>query len=85
MVCNDQNLTNWKFVDGEVIVDGGGTLPVMKNGSLKVKFWNSKGEDPMVYLPKVKFVPKLKLNLFSITLGMQEGWKVESLDKREMK
>jgi hypothetical protein len=81
MVCNDQNLTNWKFVNEEVIVAGGGTLPVMKIGSLKVKFRNSKGEDSLVFLPKVKFVPNLKLNLFSITLGMPEGWKVEYFDK----
>jgi hypothetical protein len=46
-----------------VIVVGGGALPVKKIGSLKEKFRNSKGEESTVLFQKVKFVPKLKLNL----------------------
>jgi hypothetical protein len=70
MVCNDSNLINWKSVNEEVIVAGGETLLMMKVGCLKVKF---KGKDSKVEFPKVKFVPKLKSNLFSMTLRMQEG------------
>jgi hypothetical protein len=81
MICNDSNLINWKSMNEDVIVAGGGTLPVMKVGSLKVKFRNSKGKDSTVEFSKVKFVPKLKLNLLNMTLGMQEGWKVESFEK----
>jgi hypothetical protein len=44
----------------------------MKIGSLKVKLRNSQGEDSIVDFPNVKFAPKLKLNLFNMTLGMQE-------------
>jgi hypothetical protein len=54
---------------------------MMKIRSLKVKFRNSQGEDSIVDFPKVKLVPKLKLNLFSMTLGIQEEWKVQSFDK----
>jgi hypothetical protein len=81
MICNHENLRKWKSVNEEVIVDRGGTLPMIKIRSLKLKFRDSKGEDSLVNFPKVKFVPKLKINLFRITLGIQEGWKVESFDK----
>jgi hypothetical protein len=81
MVFNESNLINWKSVHEELIVVGGGTLLVMKIGSLKVKFRNFKGKDSTVEFPNVKFVPNLKLNIFSVTLRMQEGWKVESFDK----
>jgi hypothetical protein len=63
-----------------VILAGDGALSGKKIGSLKVKFRNSKGEDSTVLFQKVKFVPKLKLKIFSITLDMQERWKVESFD-----
>jgi hypothetical protein len=52
MVCNDSNLINWKSVNEEVIVAGGGKLPVMKIGSLKIKFSNFNGEDSTVEFPR---------------------------------
>ena len=48
---------------------------------MRVKFKNSRGNDATVTFEKVKFVPQLKLNLFSLALGMKDGWKVESIQE----
>jgi hypothetical protein len=61
IVCSDKNLINWKSVNEDVIVVGGGTLPVMKIGSLKVKFRNFQGEDSIVDFPKDKIRSKTQV------------------------
>jgi hypothetical protein len=81
MICNDERLIDWKWADEEITVAGGTFLPVKKIGNLRTKFKNSKGENSAVLIENVKYIPSLKMNLFSLTLGMRMGWKIESFEE----
>jgi len=78
MVCNDKNLYDVILVNDKVIVGDGRSLSVKKMGNLKVNFKNEDKNISTVVLENIKFVPSLKLNLFSLALSMKKGWKLES-------
>jgi len=78
MVCNDANLLDYKTVNDEVIVGDGRPLNVIKIGKIKVQFTNNSTKYSIIVLENVKYVPSLKMNLFSLVLGIKKGWKLES-------
>jgi Zinc knuckle len=77
MVCDDSNLFNYESVHDEVVVGDGRPLRVTKIGKLKVNFANSSGKSSDFIMEKVKFVPSLRMNLFSLVVGIKKGWKLE--------
>jgi hypothetical protein len=78
MVCDDKYMYDVKLVDDEVIVGDGRPLSVKKIGKLRLNFKSEKEIASTVVLEDVKFVPSLKMNLFSLALGLKKGWKLES-------
>jgi hypothetical protein len=78
MVCDDSKLFDFESINDEVVVGDGRPLRVEKIGKLKVHFANSSGELSEFIMDKVKFVPSLRMNLFSLVVGIKKGWKLES-------
>jgi hypothetical protein len=78
MVCDDSKLFDFESVNDEVVVGDRRPLRVAKIGKLKVHFANSSGESSEFIMDKVKFVPSLRMNLFSLVVGIKKGWKLES-------
>jgi gag-polypeptide of LTR copia-type/Zinc knuckle len=81
MVCSNEKLIDWRSVDERITVAGGASLPVTKIAKIHLKLKNSRGKDAEVTLEDVKLVPNLRVNLFSLTLGMRKGWKLESFNE----
>jgi Zinc knuckle len=82
MVCDDSKLFDFELVNDEVVVGDGRPLKVTKIGKLKVNFSNSSGEPSELIMDKVKFVPSLRIKLFSLVVGIKKGWKLESEGNR---
>ena len=78
MVCEDLNMFDCKISNQHVIVGDGRSLKVNKTGKLKVSFHNNQGDKSEVLLEEVKYIPELKVNLFSIPVALKKGAKVKS-------
>ena len=78
MVCHDVGMFGCKPSNQQVIVGDGRSVKVLKTGNLKVIFQKRKGEKNEVLLEDVKFIPSLKVNLFSILVALKKGATVRS-------
>ena len=78
MVCHDVGMFGCKPLNQQVIVGDGRSVKVLKTGNLKVVFHNRKGEKNEVLLEDVKFIPSLKVNLFSTLVALKKGATVRS-------
>jgi hypothetical protein len=71
MTCCKTGLFDVRPSDHSVLVGDGRSLKVEKVGKLKLVFEGKGQETTEVLLEDVKFVPKLKVNLFSFTVAMK--------------
>jgi gag-polypeptide of LTR copia-type len=77
MVCEDLNNFDCKISNQHVIVGDGRCVKVNKTGKLKLSFHNNQGDKSEVLLEEVKYIPELKVNLFSILVALKKGAKVK--------
>jgi hypothetical protein len=76
MTCCKTGLFNVKPCNHSVLVGDGRSLKVVKVGKLKLVFEGKGQETTEVILEDVKFMPKLKVNLFNFTMAMKKGAKI---------
>jgi hypothetical protein len=63
----------------KIIVGDGRSIEVEKTGKLRVEFEGKEGEEPVeVILEGVKFVPEMKINLFSFMVAIQKAANLHS-------
>ncbi|CAJ1937522.1 unnamed protein product [Cylindrotheca closterium] len=74
-MCNDDtNLYDYDVIREEIKVGSGKTIVATKIGKLKLRVKQTNGKVIMMVLTKVKFVPELWCNLFSLTAAMDKGF-----------
>jgi len=57
----------------KITVGDGRHVKVEKTGKMKINFEGRNQESTQVLLENVKFVPEMKVNLFSLTVAMEKG------------
>ena len=62
----------------QVMIGDGTLLNIEKTGKLKVNFIQKNGDRNEITLNEVKYVPDLRVNLFSITSAMKNGAFIQS-------
>ena len=63
-----------ELVEGEVFIGDNSSMMIKSTGSLKLKFTNRDGEENVVILTKVAYVPNMMCNLLSVTSAMTNGY-----------
>jgi gag-polypeptide of LTR copia-type len=76
MTCCATGLFDARPSNHSVLVGDGQSLNIEKVGKLKLVFEGKGQETTEVLLEEVKFVPMLKVNLFSFTVAMKKGAKI---------
>ena len=67
MTNSNLHLFNVADVEGEVFIGDNSLMVIKSIGSLKMKFTNRNGEENVVMLSKVAYVPNMMCNLLSLT------------------
>ena len=62
----------------QVMIGDGTLLNIEKTGKLKIIIIQKSGDQSEITLNEVKFVPDLRVNLFSITSAMKNGAFIQS-------
>jgi hypothetical protein len=79
ITCCEIGLFDTKPSNQKIVVGDGRSIKVEKTGKLRVKFEGKEGEEPVeVILEGVKFVPEMKINLFSFMMAIQKGASLHS-------
>ena len=77
MTNSMEGLTNLRSIDSKIIFGNGEQLKATHVGNKKGYVCQIDGTEKPITLQKVKFVPKLACNLFSISAALQNGCKME--------
>jgi gag-polypeptide of LTR copia-type len=79
ITCCEIGLFDTKPSNQKIVVGDGRSIKVEKTGKLRVEFEGKEGEEPVeVILEGVKFVPEMKINLFSFMVAIQKGASLHS-------
>jgi hypothetical protein len=73
MTCCEVGMFDIKSSSQKITVGDGRHLRVEKTGKLRICFKGREKETTEVLLENVKFVPEMKVNLFSLTVALEKG------------
>ena len=81
MTFSKEGLTNLKSISSFVIFGNGERLQATHIGDLKGTVIQKDGTETPIFMTKVKYVPQLTYNLFSITAALEHGCEMHGSNK----